>query len=77
MAKTGFRMDVKKLRSKLGGLANLRADEFHDAVMEYTRKSLNSAQALTPTRDYSTIRANQIKQYDFYVNFIPDSHKLV
>lgn len=76
MAKTGFRFDVKKLRSKLGGLANLRADEFYDDVMEYTRKSLNSVQALTPTRDYSTIRANQIKQYDYYVNYIPDSHKL-
>lgn len=69
-------MDVKKLRSKLGGLANLRADEFFDEVMDYTRKALNSAQALTPTRDYSVIRASQLKQYDFYVNFIPSSHRL-
>lgn len=77
MATTGFRMDVKKLRSKLGGLANLRADEFRYDVMEYTRKTLNTAQKFTPVRDYSTIRDNQSRQYDFYVNCIPDSHRIV
>jgi hypothetical protein len=77
MAKTGFRIDVRKMRTKLNGLANLRADEFRDDVMDYTRKTLTTAVRETPVREYSVIRENQIAQYNLYVNFIPDCHRLI
>ena len=74
---TGFILNLKSLGVKLDKLANVRADEFYDEVMEFTRKSLNTAQGMTPTRDYSLIRKNQLKQYSDRVNCIPSSHRLI
>jgi hypothetical protein len=39
------------MRTKLNGLANLRADEFRDDVMDYTRKTLTTAVRETPVRE--------------------------
>lgn len=77
MAITGFRMDLSGFKTKLDKLAGIQASEFKTEVLEFTRKSLNTAQGLTPTRDYSLIRRNQLKQYSDRINCIPTSHELI
>lgn len=62
MKKTGFSVNVSKLRGKLANLKAVRADKFKPDVMEYVRKTLGTASRLTPVRDFKLIRNNQIQK---------------
>ncbi len=66
---TGLRVDTAQFKQKLGKLRHhLRAERFKPDVLDYTRKSLATASRMTPVRELSVIRENQIgksnSQYD-------------
>lgn len=66
---TGLRVDSTKLKQKLGKLRqHLRAERFLPDVLDYTRKCLATSSRMTPVRELSVIRENQIgkptSQYD-------------
>ena len=62
MKKTGFRVDVSTLRKKLAVMKQVAAIQFKPDVMDYTRKTLATASRITPVRDFSLIRTNQIQK---------------
>jgi len=75
--KSGFRVDISRLRRKLASVEKeIRADAFKPEVLEFTQQSLQTASRITPVRSYSTIRANQAKQYRNRINYIPSFHTL-
>lgn len=77
MSQTRFRFDLNEFKKKISGLAEITADKFRPDVMDFVRKSLQTASRNTPVRDYSLIRQNQIREYKKRVNCIPSSHELV
>jgi len=62
MKKTGFRVDVSTLREKLEAMKQVAAIQFKPDVMDYTKKTLATASRITPVRDFSLIRSNQIQK---------------
>lgn len=62
MKKTGFRVDVSTLRKKLEAMKQVAAIQFKPDVMDYTKKTLATASRITPVRDFSVIRSNQIQK---------------
>ena len=62
MKKTGFRVDVSTLRKKLEAMKQVAAIQFKPDVMDYTKKTLATASRITPVRDFSLIRSNQIQK---------------
>ena len=62
MKKTGFRVDVSTLRKKLAAMKQIAASQFKPDVMDYTKKTLATASRITPVRDFSLIRSNQIQK---------------
>lgn len=62
MKKTGFRVDVSTLRKKLEAMKQVAAIQFKPDVMDYTKKTLATASRITPVRDFSVIRTNQIQK---------------
>jgi len=62
MKKTGFRVDVSTLRKKLEAMKQVAAIQFRPDVMDYTKKTLATASRITPVRDFSLIRSNQIQK---------------
>jgi len=62
MKKTGFRVDVSQLKKKLAALQQVKAIAFAPDVMDYTKKTLATAARITPVRDFSLIRSNQIQK---------------
>lgn len=62
MKKTGFRVDVSQLKKKLAALQQVKALAFAPDVMDYTKKTLATAARITPVRDFSLIRSNQIQK---------------
>lgn len=62
MKKTGFRVDVSTLRKKMEAMKQVAAIQFKPDVMDYTKKTLATASRITPVRDFSVIRSNQIQK---------------
>ena len=62
MKKTGFRVDVSTLWKKLEAMKQVAAIQFRPDVMDYTKKTLATASRITPVRDFSLIRSNQIQK---------------
>lgn len=62
MKKTGFRVDVSTLRKKMEAMKQVAAIQFKPDVMDYTKKTLATASRITPVRDFSLIRSNQIQK---------------
>jgi len=77
MAKTGFRFDASVFKKKIGRYLSMDANDLRPELFEFMRKTLTTAARDTPARDYSLIRQAQLKQYNYYVNYIPTSHELV
>ena len=73
----GFTIDASQMMAKMKKLSELKPKDFTYELLEFTRKSLTTASNMTPTRDYSLIRRNQLKQYSDRVNCIPSSHQLI
>lgn len=76
MAKTAFRFDSSGFKKKIAKMDGMQANDLRPELFEFVRKTLTTAARETPARDYSTIKANQSKQYDQRVNCIPSSHEL-
>ena len=75
--KAGFRIDATQARRKFAKVRRaISANAFRVELMEFVRKSLNTAAQTTPVREASLIRANQSKQYDHRINYIPSYHTL-
>ena len=62
MKKTGFRVDVSTIWKKLEAMKQVAAIQFRPDVMDYTKKTLATASRITPVRDFSLIRSNQIQK---------------
>lgn len=77
MKKSGFKLDLAKLKKRLLGLQNMNMDAFKLELLDYVRKSLATAVKLTPARDKALIEQNQHFEYQKRVNMIPTSHDLV
>lgn len=77
MSAVKFRFDASGLRRRTEKLGAIMAEDFRAELMDFVRKSLQTASRNTPARDYSLIRQAQIRQYNARVNCIPSSHELV
>ena len=76
MKKSGFKLDLAKLKKRLLGLQNMNMDAFKRELLDYVRKSLATAVKLTPARDKALIEQNQHFEYQKRVNMIPSSHEV-
>lgn len=74
---TGLRIDtaVSGIRRKLDKLKHsCSANEFRPEVERFASRSLATCIETTPVRNEALIAANQIKQYNHRVNYIPSYH---
>lgn len=70
-----LRLPVDRIRKRLQKLeASVNADAFKPELLEFAAKTLTTCIAETPVRDESLIVANQKREYEHRVNYIPSIH---
>lgn len=74
---TPLRVSVNdsRWRARLRKLAGkVKAKAFEPELRAFAKSTLQTATVLTPARNLSVIRANQAKQYEHRINYIPSYH---
>lgn len=70
-----FRVDIAKLKRRFAHVAeSFRADKLKPELKVFVAATLKTAMDMTPVRNESLIIANQNRQYDQRVNYIPSVH---
>lgn len=70
-----LRLPVKRIQTRLARLgASVTASEFKPELLEFTGKVLATCIAKTPVRNEALIVANQRREYEHRVNYIPSIH---
>jgi len=74
---TGLRINTEKLRKRLRAFADKsKAEDFRPELVRFASRTLADCIQATPVRALSVIEANQRKQYERRINYIPSYHEL-
>lgn len=71
----GIRFNIDPLKKRVARISQeLRADAFKPVMERLVARVLDRCAATTPVRSVSVINANQEREYDHRVNYIPSYH---